>query len=428
MGMLGRLKERTAKVSPGATLVPQQFAFVDVETTGLDARVHRVIEIAIVITDARGNPIDEWCSLVRPGDGQLSAGATRIHLIETDWLRAAPTFSELLPQVAHRLHGRIIVAHNVQFDVEFLREEFTRAGFSDQHQGDWVTLCTLDLARAVDVPRKLDAACFALGIPYEKHSALADARACAYLLHRFMSIIDPRTFANQGASRFAYLPELTMVSPVLRQHAEAVTRPRPVLEPLVNSLPLHDGTTDRDPSATEAYLVALQDAIFDGYLSPEEVAALAAVATRDGLNRDELRDLHQEFVLGLIDAAMEDRRITKAERAEIEKVAAWLNVDVSEWDAMVRAARMRWKAAVEEFRSEMQGTSVAFTGAGIHTPSIREALAAKHGFEYGSHVSDGVALLVVGTENTETQEVGKAQALGVPLMVESTFWRRLGEV
>ncbi len=141
--MLGRLKERTAKVSPGATLVPHQFAFVDVETTGLDARVHRVIEIAIVITDARGNPIDEWCSLVRPSDGQLSAGATRIHLIETDWLRAAPTFEQLIPQVAHRLHGRIIVAHNVQFDVEFLREEFTRAGFSDQHQGDWVTSAPL---------------------------------------------------------------------------------------------------------------------------------------------------------------------------------------------------------------------------------------------------------------------------------------------
>lgn len=407
---------------------PQEFAFVDVETTGLDSRLDRVIEVGIVITNAEGNVIDEWCSLVRPDVEDLSAGPTKIHLIETDWLRAAPTFEELVPQIAHRLNGRIIVAHNAQFDVEFLQAEFERAGYNDDHQGHWVTLCTLDLARAVDVPRRLDSACFALGIRYEKHSALDDARACSQVLHRFMHLIDPRTFAGQGVTRFGYLPEPTTVTVVSREDARAVTTPRPVLESLIAGLPPHDGTSDRDPAASDVYLVALQDAIADGYVSPREVSALYQVATRHGLTSDELRDLHQELVMGLIDTALDDRRITKSERAEIEKVATWLGVDVSEWDAIVRAARVRVRAAIDEFREELKGRSVAFTGVGIHKANIREALAAKHGFAYGTRVNPSVDLLVAGTERTETQQVAKARQLGIPIMVEATFWKRLGEL
>jgi len=95
---------------------------------------------------------------------------------------------------------------------------------------------------------------------------------------------------------------------------------------------------------------------------------------------------------------------------------------------MVRASRVRIKAAVDEFRSDVAGKSIAFTGAGIHKPNIREALATKHGFAYGTHVKEGVDLLVIGTDQTETQQVEKARERGVPIMVEVSFWRRLGEV
>lgn len=427
MGILDRLTAGTSATRPQGRGLSNQIAFVDVETTGLDARVHRVIEIGIVITDAQGTTIDEWCSLVRPDGADLGAGPSRIHLIESDWLRAAPTFAELLPQIVHRLHGRVIAAHNAQFDLEFLQEEFKRSGYTDQHQGTWVSLCTLDLARAVDVPRRLDQACFSLGIRYEKHSALGDARASGQLLWRFMEVIDPRTFVGAGVTQFGYVPELRMVPTVQRQHAAAVTAARPVLEGLISSLPPHDATSDRNPSAAEAYLVALEDAISDGYVSADEVASLANVAARHGLSGDEVRDLHQELVLDLIDTALDDRRISRAERAEIERTAAWLNVDVSQWDSMARAARARIKAAVDDFRSEVKGKSIAFTGAGIHKPNVREALAAKHGFGYGTRVGDGVDLLIIGTELTATQQVEKARESAVPIMVESAFWQRLGE-
>lgn len=435
MGILDRLKNAAVTkakttVLPGSTGVAQEFAIVDVETTGLDPRIHRIIEVGVVVTDALGNVLDEFCTLVRPeGEVEEEAAARRVHLIESNWLKAAPPTSAVLVEVGHRLHGRIVVAHNAAFDVEFLQQEFKRClGFSDADLGDWTNLCTVDLCRAVDVPRKLERACFELGIRYEKHNALSDCHATAQLLHTFMKRIDPATFAGQPVTKFAVMPEWKPVDRVDRVRAEAATTARPVLEDLIGRLPPHDGTSDRDPAAADAYMVALEDAIADGYISAEEVNGLAAVASRHQLTADEVRDLHQEVVLGLIDTALDDRKISKAEREEIEKVATWLGVDLSDWNAVVKAARARIKAAVNDFRSEMTGKSVAFTGAGIHKANIREALAAKHGFEYASRVTADTDLLVIGTEKTETQQVAKAREQSVPVMVETTFWRRMGEV
>jgi len=132
--------------------------------------------------------------------------------------------------------------------------------------------------------------------------------------------------------------------------------------------------------------------------------------------------------MGLIDTALEDNKVSKAEREESERIATWLAVDTSDWTAMVRAARAEIKARVQAFRDEMAGTSVAFSGSGIHKSNIREALAAKHAFDYSALVSDSTDLLVIGSEQTETRQVDRARERGIPVMVESTFWRQLGEV
>lgn len=433
MGLLDRLKSAAAAKPtgmPGSTGVSHEFAFLDVETTGVDARVDRIIEVGIVITDAQGNVLEEFCTLVRPeGDFNRDKSAQRVHLIDYEWLKAAPSTSAVLVEIAHRLHGRIVVAHNAMFDCDFVQQELKRClGYSDRDLGDWTTLCTVDLCRQVDIPRKLDRACFELGIRYEKHSALGDCHATAQLLHQFMRRIDPRTFAGLTPTTFGRLPEGPPTQPVLRSEGHAATTARPVLADLVAGLPPHDATADRDPAVTDAYLTALEDAIADGYISPDEVAALSATASRFGLSAGELQDLHQEVVLGLIDTALDDRKISPAERRDIENAAAWLGVDVSDWDAFVKAARARIKAEVDSFRAEVKGRTIAFAGTGIHKPNIREAFAAKHGFAYATQVGPATDLLVIGTDQTATEQVRRAQESGVPILVEATFWRRLGEV
>ena len=63
------------------------YVVVDVETTGLSASQHRVVELAIVRTDSAGFPVSEWVQRFHP-DGPV--GATHIHGITDGTALAAP--------------------------------------------------------------------------------------------------------------------------------------------------------------------------------------------------------------------------------------------------------------------------------------------------------------------------------------------------
>ena len=43
-------------------------------------------------------------------------------------VEAAPTFPEIITTLAHRLHGAILIAHNLSFDARMLGYEFKRLG------------------------------------------------------------------------------------------------------------------------------------------------------------------------------------------------------------------------------------------------------------------------------------------------------------
>ena len=429
MGFLDKLKTRAGTVvqrAPGSVGIASEFAFLDVETTGLDPARDRILEIGIVVTDSRGAVLDEWSTLVNPGPG-VKAGVTHIHGIESSWLAAAPTFSLISHEIACRVNGRVVAAHNSKFDCGFLDEEFRRVGYSDS--GDWVTLCTLDLADKLSLPKRFPALCAQLGIPHTTHDALGDARACAQVLHRFLPVIDRSTFADVGGSTMGMVPlEGAPVPCVCREQARVETRVRPVLSSLIDSLPPYDTADDRDPAASSAYLTVLEDAVADGYISSNEVESLSHLACQLGLSGEEVRELHGQLLMDLIDKALDDRKMSRAEREEIERVAAWLDLDIRDWDSLVKAGRTRVKRAMAEFRADVTGKAIAFAGTGVHPPNIREALAAKYGFSYGRRVSEGSDLLVIGTREADTAQVVKAGELGVPVIVEVDFWRRLGEL
>jgi DNA polymerase-3 subunit epsilon len=150
-------------------------AFVDVETTGGNSALHRVIEVAIVC--ARGGELEsEWRSFVNPGV-HVPAGIQALTGIDDDALAAAPSFEKLAEEIASRLEGRVFVAHNARFDHGFLRREFARAG------RDWraQSLCTVRLSRALNPElerHNLDALIEYHGLVVPaRHRALPDAQA-----------------------------------------------------------------------------------------------------------------------------------------------------------------------------------------------------------------------------------------------------------
>lgn len=118
-----------------------RLAIVDVETTGSDPAADRVTEIAVLHADG-GALTARWSTLVNPGT-PIPGVIQALTGIRQDMVAAAPRFAEIAGELAERLAGRVLVAHNARFDYGFLRREFERAGLKYQAK----TLCTVRLSR-----------------------------------------------------------------------------------------------------------------------------------------------------------------------------------------------------------------------------------------------------------------------------------------
>ena len=117
------------------------FAIVDIETTGGSAKREKIIEIAIIIFDGE-KIIDSFESLVHP-ERSIPSFITRITGITDDMLIDAPKFYEVAKKIVEITENCIFVAHNVRFDYSFVQEEFNRLGFSYTRK----QLCTVKLFR-----------------------------------------------------------------------------------------------------------------------------------------------------------------------------------------------------------------------------------------------------------------------------------------
>ncbi|HUH94492.1 MAG TPA: exonuclease domain-containing protein [Casimicrobiaceae bacterium] len=148
-------------------------AFVDLETTGMTAAEDRVTDVAIV--RVRGGAVDEWSTLVHP-QCSIPAAIQALTGITNAMVARAPTFERIADEVADRIAGCLLVAHNARFDYGFLKHEFARLGRTFTAR----VLCTVKLSRRLYPhagPHHLDALVLRHGLPAaDRHRALGDAR------------------------------------------------------------------------------------------------------------------------------------------------------------------------------------------------------------------------------------------------------------
>ncbi|MET9581113.1 DEDDh family exonuclease [Streptomyces massasporeus] len=156
------------------------WAVVDVETSGLVARRDRVLSLAVVILGPDGEQTDQFSTLLDPG---CDPGPVHVHGLTAERLRGAPVFDQVAPRIAAMLRDRVLVAHNAQFDYDFLAHEFARAGTALPVAR---RLCTLALNRRVDPPTedlRLGTLAAHYGVPQVRaHDALDDSRVLAGVL------------------------------------------------------------------------------------------------------------------------------------------------------------------------------------------------------------------------------------------------------
>src|SRR6201995_836203 len=219
-------------------LATAEFLVIDTETNGLGGDACEMTEVGAGLVGG-GELHDRWGSLLRT-PAPLRRGIQRFTGITQAMVDGAPYPDAVLPQIAHRLRGRVMVAHNAPFDRRVLRQAFDRAGLE---WPDPPVICTAALARTLlplQRERRLGALADALGIDVGvAHRALPDAETCA----RVLCALFPRLCANASTIGEA----ITMLKPRRRQ------RPRPARTRVARGLTppalasLDFGQLPRDP-------------------------------------------------------------------------------------------------------------------------------------------------------------------------------------
>jgi DNA polymerase-3 subunit epsilon len=170
-----------------------RFAVVDLETSGLNTRRHRILQLGMVVVDADGTVTDQWSSLVKLRWPLQRVGPTRIHGITRRTLRDAPHLDDALDELGRRMDGAIFTAHNAAFDSDFLARAVRRRPLNDPVRAALdPRLCTLRMSRRLDPDRalshRLGDVCERYGVVLERpHDALADAAAAAAVLPHLLA-------------------------------------------------------------------------------------------------------------------------------------------------------------------------------------------------------------------------------------------------
>lgn len=126
---------------PESLLALKNYVVLDTETTGVDRYSDQMVEIAI-LTVSNGKITDEYATLIH-STIPIPAAATEVNGITNADLASAPRLADVVPEIARRIDGQIIVGHNITFDLAFV----SRALANLDGVQDFVYIDTLALAR-----------------------------------------------------------------------------------------------------------------------------------------------------------------------------------------------------------------------------------------------------------------------------------------
>lgn len=194
----------------------------DTETTGLDSREDRIIELGGVELVNRFPTGRTFHFFINPQGRQIHADAQAVHGISADQLVDKPIFSAVVDEFIELIDGAKLVAHNANFDIGFINAEFARIG-RPPIGPEWV-IDTLALAKRKHPmgPNSLDALCRRYGIDNShrtKHGALLDSELLAEV---YIELIG----GKQAALTLDNIPA-TAASAVLVEQTDLVIAPRP---------------------------------------------------------------------------------------------------------------------------------------------------------------------------------------------------------
>ncbi len=120
-----------------------EYCILDLETTGLSNKTEKITEIG-VIKYKNGEQIGEFECFVNP-EKPIPAKVVEVTHITDEMVKDAETIDKVLPKLIEFLGDSVLVAHNADFDMGFLRHNFEKYGY----KFDYTYVDTLRLAKAI---------------------------------------------------------------------------------------------------------------------------------------------------------------------------------------------------------------------------------------------------------------------------------------
>ena len=165
----------------------ETYVVFDIETTGFSPVNNKIIEIgAVKVTN--GEIVDRFSTFVNP-EVPIPFEIEKLTSINDSMVMEADTIETVLPQFMEFIDGTILVAHNANFDVSFIRENCKRQDIDF----DYTYVDTVAIARTLltgQAKYTLDAVAKTLGISLANHHrAVDDAECTAEIFVKFIAML-----------------------------------------------------------------------------------------------------------------------------------------------------------------------------------------------------------------------------------------------
>lgn len=417
-GFIRAILTRTPTPTPSAGLT---FTAIDIETTGLDPEVDRIVEIGLVKFTADGTVVDEFATMVNNPGSNVDARA--VHGIEDSDLLDAPSTEQVLPEAFAFVAGTVLVAHNLDFEEGFLKATARRTRMALPRV---VGLCTLQASR-----RQLDGRAFSLTAMYktatggwcdQRHTALGDARAVREVLLWLLR--------NSPKPLFLTQPPPAVVRPAFQQcpiSCRAVRLTRSSVSEVLDAFPQSPTPRTGDSAEVERYKAVLAEAVDDGRLSYEEADKLTRQARLTRLTGIQLRQLHQQAwnATHPVDKDADWASLSPARRREMYLLADALGLRelAEQINQVIQACAEPEPSAEARY---LRSLRVAIVGDTNEVIDLRK-YAESYGAKLAVNITKTVKWMVSTAPETTDSRHTTARRLGIPIISPAEGSARLDE-
>ena len=166
------------------------YVVFDLETTGFSPNTCKIIEIGAVKVE-NGTITERFSEFVNP-QVPIPFKIEELTGIRDDMVMGAETIEEILPRFMEFCEGCVMIAHNAEFDMSFIRKNCMDLDIPCDHTvGDTVAMARILLPALHRF--KLDTVAKALKISLENHHrAVDDAECTAHIFVKFIEMLKER--------------------------------------------------------------------------------------------------------------------------------------------------------------------------------------------------------------------------------------------